>query len=98
MRIAGETFDSDMSAIVKATKRLKARYHASDTEGAVVSAARSAERDKRDYFVIAGNSYGAFCWRVDWRQSEVTSYVTNSGRAAYRVTSNRDVFKLKIEA
>lgn len=97
MKITSETHEAQASAVLKATKRLKARYHASDIEGAIMSAARSAERDSRDYFVIASNSYGAFCWRVDYRESEVTSYVTNSGRAAYRVTPNRDVYRLKIE-
>lgn len=97
MKVTGEALEQRASDQLKGQK-LQTRYSTSDLSGAVRSAAKAAELYAEDYYVVSSNRYGSHAWHVSSKLADVTSYVTNSGKLAYRVTPSRDIFKLQIAA
>lgn len=73
--------------------RLKHRYSPDDLNGAIMSAARSAEKYDFSYYVYPGNSYGSFCWRVDYKKEHALDPINNSGGKLYEVTKNREIIQ-----
>jgi len=55
--------DAKNSAVLQGKTKLKARSRG-ELADSVEAAGFAARRDKRDYFVYAGNSYGRLVWRI----------------------------------
>lgn len=74
----------------------RARYHVSDLSGAIRSAARYARAAGKDAFVYPSNGYGAFCYRVTEKTSDIVSRISNDSNYAFRVTPTAEIRKVAI--
>lgn len=98
MQIVSEKIQASASATLKAEKpkSWRRRYAPADASGAVRSAAKSALEHNKPVYVVASNSHMRFCWIVTLDARDVVSYVVNSGKRAFRVTPELEVYSLTV--
>jgi len=98
LNITDSTTEAKASAQLRAIKprNMRARYHRSDLNGAVISAARAAMKAGQSFFVYSGNAYGSFMWRVTYDRPEALCLVNNSGRRLFEVTPDREIIRHSI--
>ena len=96
--ITGSTVEAKASGQLRAIKprSMRARYHRSDLNGAVISAARAAMKAGQSFYVYSGNAYGSFMWRVTYDRPEALCLINNSGRRLYEVRPDREIIRHSI--
>ena len=98
LNITDSTIETKASAQLRGIKprNMRARYHRSDLNGAMISAARAAMKAGQSFYVYSGNAWGAFMWRVTFDRSEALCLINNSGRKLYEVTPGREIIRYAI--
>ena len=98
LNITGSKTEAKASAQLRTIKPrdMRARYHRSDLNGAVISAARAAMKADQSFYVYSSNAYGSFMWRVTYDKPEALCLINNSGRRLYEVTPDREVIRHSI--
>jgi hypothetical protein len=98
MRVAAETLETGATAMLKAERPAdwRKRYDSGSLSAAVRAAAKVAHDTGAPAFVLLASIYGRGQWLIG-NERDACSNVQNTGRRAYRITPQADVFRLTLE-
>lgn len=83
---------SEVLANMKITS-MRSRYQSNDLEGAVISACKSALKNKKSFYVYPGNAYNVAIYRVTYKLADALCPINNTGKLFYEVTEDCKVLK-----